>query len=164
MDNNRNCRTIEFFLSKIEQVEFGSIAFQLSQKLGWSQPKISQEIANYIAILALAFLCPNGSKIVPNKNADEILHLHLADAVKWQQDCHLIFGTILQHKVGQDNEFKAKAFFETQKLLSLHFNVNAKDDNDRAACHLTTQRLEQQDSPKLVLKIDPVDLFKDRIV
>lgn len=121
----------EEFLSKLNQLDLGCIAFKLlhpEDEIVWTIEQITHAIEQYRLFLILNYLYPDKA-IVPSKTIDRVWHTHLLDTAKYRQDCETLFGHFLDHypyfgmKDESDRQDLEDAFTETQKLWVKHFGV-----------------------------------------
>jgi hypothetical protein len=90
---------IQAFVTKLNQVDFGPIAFQLlhhPQGPQWNSAQVQTAILEYKEFLFQHFLHPDRT-LEPNKTVDEVWHRHILDTQKYFDDCMHLFGHLVHH-------------------------------------------------------------------
>jgi hypothetical protein len=123
--------SISAFLSRLNQIDFGPIAYKLMHPAhgkAWTLEQTAHEIQQYRRFLWLIHRYPQ-CIIVPSQNIDDVLHQHVLDTLKYAQDCQTLFGEFKHHwpyhGTGDtaDRQFADDAFSETQRLWVKHFGI-----------------------------------------
>lgn len=65
----------------------------------WTESEIENAIQRYSKFLALIAEKP-GRAVAPTKEIDEIWHLHMLSPRAYANDCHRLFGDLLDHNGG----------------------------------------------------------------
>jgi hypothetical protein len=119
------------FLEKLNQIDFGCIAYKLLHSEDgqpWSIEQARQAIEKYRRFLILNYLYPD-KIIVPSRTIDRVWHTHILDTAKYREDCRILFGQFMDHfpyfgmKDESDRQNLEDAFAQTQKLWVKHFGV-----------------------------------------
>lgn len=123
--------THQEFLDRLNQIDFGCIAFKLlhpEDGVIWSIEQVTQAIEQYRLFLILNYLYPE-KIIVPSQIIDRVWHFHILDTAKYREDCQIIFGQFIDHypyfgmKDESDRQALEGSFVETQNLWLKHFGV-----------------------------------------
>jgi hypothetical protein len=91
--------TDQAFLSRLEAVDFGSIASKLictDEGEHWSLGQATQAIEQYRRFLFLHHRYPM-AQLVPSAEIDRVWHMHILDTVKYREDCEHLFGRFIDH-------------------------------------------------------------------
>jgi hypothetical protein len=119
------------FLSRLNQIDFGPIAFKLMHPEDgqiWTLERVTHEIEQYRRFLWLNYLYPD-RPIVPSQSIDRVWHFHILDTAKYREDCQIFFGKFMDHypyfgmNDAADRESLDSAFSQTQNLWVQHFGV-----------------------------------------
>jgi hypothetical protein len=127
------------FLSKIQQLDLGPIAYKLMHPetgRGWNRGQASRALTHYVMFLGLIYLYPNVA-IAPNREIDRVWHQHILDTSKYAEDCQMLFGRFIHHfpyfgiRNAGDRQDLDAAFAQTQALFQQHFGITlAEADTD----------------------------------
>lgn len=116
------------FLSKLQKIDFGPIAFKLmypEEGQGWTKEEATQAINKYRRFLLINYLYPD-QQIVPTPEIDRVWHTHILDTAKYREDCQVLFGQFLDHfPYEDDREPLEKAFDRTKSLFDKHFGAGS---------------------------------------
>ena len=119
------------FLSKLQQLDLGPIAYKLMHPetgQGLNRGQVSRALTYYVMFLGLVYLYPNVA-IVPNREIDRVWHQHILDTSKYAEDCQMLFGRFVHHfpyfgiRNAGDRQQLDAAFGQTQALFQQHFGI-----------------------------------------
>ena len=121
------------FLSKLQNLDFGPIAFKLmypEEGQGLTKEQATKAINKYRKFLFLSYLYPL-EQIVPTPEIDRVWHTHILDTAKYREDCQVLFGYFMDHfpyfgtRSEADREQLENAFDRTKSLFDKHFGADA---------------------------------------
>lgn len=121
----------------VDSIDFSSLTEILHKKRGKFENNVDKYIYLYRCVLKIAAMHPL-SPIAPPKCVDDLLHLHILDTRKYEEDCERIFGSFVHHDPYVDG---TEEFFESWRFtidkLEEYFQVSV----DRSAVY-TRDELE----------------------
>lgn len=91
-------------LRVINNLDLTNLKIKLQTQNGWTPEECEAAETWYKRFLTLRVKYPD-KELVPNKEIDEIWHLHILDTRKYSNDCKDIFGSFFHHSpsYGQRN-------------------------------------------------------------
>jgi hypothetical protein len=116
-------------LQVINNLDFTNLKFKLQNQYGWTPEKCDTAEIWYKQFLTLKLKYPD-LELVPNKDIDEIWHLHILDTKKYSNDCKDIFGSFFHHSPSYGQCDLSKEFEITKSLFRTEFG---EDFNLQAA-------------------------------
>lgn len=118
------------FLHRLAAVDFGPIAFRLTQAdpdcCSLTLEQATQAIEQYRRFLFLHHRYPN-RLLVPSRKIDQVWHTHILDTAKYREDCSVLFGRFIDHYPyfglgsAADQQTLAAAYADTQALFHHYF-------------------------------------------
>ena len=94
---------------------------KLQVQNGWSAEKSEEAERLYKRFLTLNVKYP-GLTLVPNREIDEIWHLHILDTKKYTADCENIFGNYFHHAPTYGQVDLSLEYDKTKSLYRAEFN------------------------------------------
>ena len=116
-------------LRHIDEIDLEPIAFKLQMEHGWSLNRINHATKQYRLWLKMVAYHPEES-IIPNKEVDEVWHMHILDTRKYAEDCDRIFGRFLHHfpyfgmRGEKDRQDLHAAFARSQAMMLKELGAN----------------------------------------
>jgi hypothetical protein len=104
----------------IDNLDLTNLKIKLQTQNGWTRDKSETAEMWYKRFLILRLKYPD-VELVPNKEIDEIWHLHILDTKKYSNDCLDIFGTFFHHSPSYGKRKLSKEFEITESLYRAEF-------------------------------------------
>lgn len=117
------------FVEKLQQIDWGPIAFKLMHPddgQGWSLEQATTAIDRYRKFLWLSHLHPD-TPLVPTREIDQVWHCHILDTQKYREDCQQLFGHFIDHwpylglRDAADRQQLQDQFHDTRVLFESQF-------------------------------------------
>ena len=132
------------FCEQLKLIDWQTIFLRLmssdeGQKLTFMEASLA--IWRYGLFLSLIQKYPY-VRMVPNQEIDTVLHVHIANAYQFQEDCQNLFNVCLEHisEVGLRGEVERQewllAFTRTQTLFEQNFGRGAMGNSVAACCEI----------------------------
>jgi hypothetical protein len=107
-------------LGVINNLNLTNLKIKLQCQNGWTLEQCELAELSYKRFLTLRLKYPD-LELVPNKEIDEIWHLHILDTKKYLKDCNDIFGSFFHHSPSYGQRNFSNEFEMTNSLYRAEF-------------------------------------------
>ncbi len=132
------------FLNKLQIIDWLAIVHNLLGSDKGREFTLAQAVIAILRYQLFLFLVRKyaNMRLVPSKEIDAVLHVHIATNQQYKEECQYLFGTSLVHSPGLgtrgevDRQEWLVAFAQTRELFEYNFGQGAMGHSVAACCEV----------------------------